>query len=74
VRSIAGCAVDGIPCMHLTYAVCSTMAYAFGRTTFDRSLCFRPQITALKSHSASKFVMVARATRTSRADEEYVQT
>jgi hypothetical protein len=82
LSSIASGAIDCNPACVWPYAmrstsgsrVRSTMAYAFARTTFDRSLCVRPQITALKSHGASKLAMAARATRSSRADEEYVRT
>jgi hypothetical protein len=80
VRSIAGYAINRTPACVRPYAVCSTsgsrvrstVAYVFTRITFDCSLCVRLQITALKSHGTSKFAMVARATRTSRADE-YIQ-
>jgi hypothetical protein len=69
VRSIAGCAIDCSPTCVLPYAVRSTlgshvhstMAYAFTRTTFDRRLCVRPQITALKSHGACVEAMEHRA-------------
>jgi hypothetical protein len=82
LRSIVGGAIDRSPVCVRPYAVRSTsgsrvrltVAYAFARTTFDCSLCVRPQVIALKSHGASKLAMTARATRTSRANEEYVCT
>jgi hypothetical protein len=67
VRSPALCSTSGL-------RVRSTVDCAFARFAFDRSLYIRPQITALKSHGASKLAMAARATQTSRADEEYVRT
>jgi hypothetical protein len=80
VRSNVGCAFDLTSTCVQPCAVCSTsgsrvrstVAYAFARSAFDRSLCVRLQITASKSHGASKLVMAARATRTSQVDEKYV--
>jgi hypothetical protein len=81
LRSITGGAIDCIPVRVQPYVVRSTsgsrvrstVAYAFTRPMFDCSLCIRPQITALKSHSASKLAMAARVMWTSRANEEYVR-
>ena len=50
--------------------MCSIVCCVFDRTVLYLEVCDRSQITALKSHGASKLAMEARATRTLRADEE----
>jgi hypothetical protein len=44
------------------------------RSALDREVCAQSHLTALKFHGASKLAMVARATRTSRADEACVRS
>jgi hypothetical protein len=55
--------VDCMLCVRPQARVCSIVCYAFDRTAFDREVCDRSQIIALKSHGASVEVMAARATR-----------
>jgi hypothetical protein len=78
VRSNAGCAFDRTPtCVRSSdvrsAAVASQCHVRSSVGICVRTYCVRPQITALKSHGASKLAMAARATRTSWADKECVQ-
>jgi hypothetical protein len=49
--------------------VCSIVGMALDRRALNREMCARSHVTSLKSHGASELAMVARVTRTSRADE-----
>jgi hypothetical protein len=69
VRSIAGGALNPSPTCVRQYVVRlisgshvhSIVCCAFNRTAFDREMCDRSQIIALKSHDTSVETMEARA-------------
>jgi hypothetical protein len=64
VRSIVRSAFNHNAIDH-TSIVCSTLDH----NAFDREVCDRSHVTALKSHNASKLAIAARVTRSSWADE-----
>jgi hypothetical protein len=79
VRSNASCAFDRTPaCVRSSdvrsAAIASQCHVRSSVGICVHTYCVRPQITALKSHSASKLAMAARATQTSRANRECIRT